>query len=184
MTVTIDPPRFLFKDLQQGLALPVAPSALDYFRPPASLASNNNHNTFFAVGITPKAATSTVIVPADALTYASVDDAADTDLNAVFPSQGDGFGDLRRLMVYARRKPGTTGAIAAQTVTVRKTDGSGTVLATFSYPAAAASTELECSGVDQTWKASVITAPASFHFTFSVGADPDVELVALFWGEN
>lgn len=171
---------FQLHDLQQGAGkLPAG--ILNDFLPGVQDGGTAVNSLTMAV-CTPKDTTFVINAPADAFSNPTVDDVADADLNYTF-GQGDGIGNIRGLLAFVRRKPGTTGAIIAQSVTIRKNDGSGTVLGGFTSAAAVASADPSSGLVWQEWPTATVTGITALHVTCT-GADTDVEIVLIAFGEN
>lgn len=179
MTVKLLRSLFRFENLQQGAGL-LPSGLLDGLLPPVK--DDPAINSLVAVACTPKSTEFVVNPQADFFSNPQLDDVADADLNQAF-GQGDGLGDIRALLAYARRKSGTTNTIAAQTVTIRKNDGAGTVLGVFTVATAAASAAPASGLVNQEWISGAVSGVTALHVTVTA-ADPDVEIVLIALGEN
>ena len=164
-----------------GNELPVSPEAVLRFVPPSSRSSDNAINSFCAFAVTPLATTFVINYPTTVLGYAVAANSAHASITATFPSQSGAISSLRRLIVTARRKPGTTTNAVAQTVTVRKESGAGDILGSFKIAAAAADAEIIAAGFDQSWISGDLAAGAGLHFTITA-VDSDLELTAMVFG--
>lgn len=145
-------------------------------QPPAREATFDH---FLVMGLTPTATTVTVGVDGPA-------EVVGADLNTFAQGGISSIGALRHLRVWARRKAGSTGTIAAQTIIFGGTDGPAMVeMGRIKVAAAAAGADPVSDVFDQSFHAG--------HANFSNGlvgvfmlnltaADPDLEIVLEIYG--
>lgn len=102
-------------------------------------------------------------------------------------TQHVGISTLRFLRVFARRKLGSAGVIAAQTINIYKTSAGGTLLGTISVAGAAAGANPVSDVFEKRWEAigvtPILTAVNPLYFSCTA-ADADLEVCVLAIGEG
>lgn len=165
-----------------GYTLPVDGNALLKPFAPAPQTSGTL-NSLVVAAVTPTAASFSLVHETAGGQPPVADDCT---LNSWW-TQHDGLGTLRYLRVFARRKPGTAGAIVAQTISVYKTSAGGTLLGTITVGAAAAGAEPVSDIFEKEFRNIGITpigTGANPLFFTCTAADTDLEVVVLALGEN
>jgi hypothetical protein len=173
-TIALRP--FFILDGHSFNGLPIPTEIINYFKPREYFLPDVQ-----TVQVASAFATSgTGITITPGISQPAISGAGATVLKAL-SSNGYTISSLRALLVFARRRPGTSGSIAAQTVTIRADDAAGTILGTIEIPAAAAGADIVSDLFYKEWNVTAATISA-IHLVHT--ADTDVEFMVAMAGHD